>query len=138
MKNAFSMLELVFVIVVIAILASIAIPKLAATRTDAVIAKIRSDVASIRASIATHYQKQILEGNMTCPPLEESTSDGQLFEGILDYPVAQNTGSAKWDGNGTDYNVTFKDGGEKVIKFVYEGPSKNCRFKCTQNCQYLH
>ena len=137
MKNAFSMLELVFVIVILGILAAVAVPKLAATRSDAVISKIRTDVSSIRASIATHYQKQILEGNMSCPPLEKSTSDGQLFEGVLDYPVPQNRGAAKWDGNGTDYNVTFEDAGTKTIKFKYDGPSSNCRFRCTDNCPYL-
>ena len=136
MKKAFSMLELVFVIVILGILASIAIPKLAATRTDAVITKIRSDVSSIRASIATHYQKQILEGNVSCPPLEDN-DDSTLFEGILDYPIPKNKGSAKWDGNGTDYNVTFNDKGKQVIKFHYDGTDHNCRFRCTDNCQYL-
>jgi len=43
-QNAFTMVELVFVIVVIGILASIAVPKLAATRDDAVIAKARTTV----------------------------------------------------------------------------------------------
>jgi len=35
MKNAFTMIELIFVIVIIGILASVAIPKLTATRDDA-------------------------------------------------------------------------------------------------------
>ena len=50
-KNAFSMIELVFVIVVLGILASVAIPKFAATRTDAEISKGRADIASIRSGI---------------------------------------------------------------------------------------
>ena len=40
MKKAFTMIELVFVIVVIGILASVAIPKLSATRSDAMGANI--------------------------------------------------------------------------------------------------
>ncbi|MBU1990199.1 type II secretion system GspH family protein, partial [bacterium] len=49
-KNAFTMIELVFVIVVLGILAAIAIPKFATTRTDAIIAKGRADISSIRSA----------------------------------------------------------------------------------------
>ena len=61
-KQAFTMVELIFVIVVIGILASIAIPKLAATRDDATIAKARTTVASIRNALAMERQKRILRG----------------------------------------------------------------------------
>ena len=48
MKKAFTMIELIFVIVIIGILASVAIPKLTATRDDAVVA---SEITSLRQSI---------------------------------------------------------------------------------------
>jgi len=57
------MIELVFVIVVIGILATIAIPRLAATRDDAQIAKARSDIAAIRAAIVSERQSRLLQGN---------------------------------------------------------------------------
>ena len=63
MKNAFSMIELIFVIVVLGILSAIAIPKFSATRTDAVVAKTRSDVASIRAAIVTERQSRLIKGD---------------------------------------------------------------------------
>lgn len=44
MRNAFSMLELVFVIVILGILASIAIPKFSLTRGDAQSISIQSDI----------------------------------------------------------------------------------------------
>ncbi|ANV97909.1 hypothetical protein BBW65_03440 [Helicobacter enhydrae] len=44
MRNAFSMLELVFVIVIIGILSAIAIPKFNVTRTDAQSVSIQSDI----------------------------------------------------------------------------------------------
>ena len=40
MKNAFTMIELIFVIVILGILAAVAIPKLAATRDDAQVSKM--------------------------------------------------------------------------------------------------
>jgi len=56
------MIELVFVIVVLGILAAIAIPRLAATRDDAQVAKGRSDVAAIRAAIVGERQGRLMRG----------------------------------------------------------------------------
>lgn len=58
-KKAFTMLELVFVIVVLGILASIAIPKLAATRDDAIEAKVKKQINAIRTSIENLKQARI-------------------------------------------------------------------------------
>ena len=59
-KNAFTMIELIFVIVVLGILAGVAIPKMAATRDEAKIAKGRSDIASIRSAIVTERQTRLI------------------------------------------------------------------------------
>jgi prepilin-type N-terminal cleavage/methylation domain-containing protein len=55
MKKAFTMIELIFVIVIIGILAGVAIPKLAATRDDA---KVTTEVANARTclhDVQAHY-----------------------------------------------------------------------------------
>ena len=65
MKKAFTMIELVFVIVVIGILATIAIPKFAATRDDATLTKAKTTVANIRAAMSSEVQRRIFEGNYT-------------------------------------------------------------------------
>jgi len=77
-RKAFTMMELIFVIVVIGILSAIAIPKLAVTRDDAVVTKARATVSALRSAIATERQKRILRGNFTAV-------DGETAVGLLQY-----------------------------------------------------
>jgi len=63
MKKAFTMIELVFVIVVIGILASIAIPRFALTRDDALMAKGQSVVGAIKSSLASERQLRAIRGD---------------------------------------------------------------------------
>ena len=134
MKPSFTLLELIFVIVVIGILAGVAIPRMFSGIDDAKIAKVKSDVATIRSAIATRYGKNVMAGNDICPNLEIDLNDDKLFEAILTYPIKKN-GSVKWDGNGTDYNVTIDN---KVIKFKYLNSSNDaCKFDCISNCNLI-
>jgi len=79
-KRAFTMIELVFVIVVIGILASVAVPRLSATRDDAVITKARTTVASIRNALAMERQKRILRGEFkSLSAVGGNTQGGDTF-----------------------------------------------------------
>ena len=63
-RNAFTMIELVFVIVVLGILAAIALPKFAATRDDANVAKAKSTVAAVRSGIINERQARLFREAM--------------------------------------------------------------------------
>ncbi len=58
MRKGFTMIELIFVIVILGILAAVAIPKLAATRNDAKAASIKTDIGTAEQSIPAWFQGQ--------------------------------------------------------------------------------
>lgn len=114
MKNAFTMIELIFVIVILGILAAVAVPRLAATRTDAEITKGRADIASIRSGIVSERQTRLITGDSTYIVAgngADQLDDGGLFGGVLMYSIAdRNVTDGQWtriaitDVNNSTYN----------------------------------
>jgi len=115
-RKAFTMMELVFVIVIIGILAAVAIPRLSATRDDAEITKARTLVASIRNALAMERQKRILRGNFT--PITSVGSGTNVFDkfsddgqgntaDVLEYPMVSSTESGHWSINAAGDEYTF-------------------------------
>lgn len=152
--KAFTMIELVFVIVIIGILSAVAIPKFAATRGDAEISKAKATVAAVRNSITMEKQKRILRGDFTnifrlTSSAAASAPIFDIFDNnatmtVLSYPLiscANGTDGGCWrettvgtaGGNGV-YTYNMPVNGTAVFTLI------NNRFTCVTgnaNCDLL-
>ena len=61
MKKAFTMIELIFVIAILGVLAMVAIPRLVGSKEDAEITRVRAEIAAIRSSIQTYRGANLLK-----------------------------------------------------------------------------
>ena len=65
MRKGFTMIELIFVIVILGVLASVAIPRLAATRDDAEVAKAATNLTTAVSDITAYYTAKGNFNNVT-------------------------------------------------------------------------
>lgn len=92
-KKAFSLIELIFVIVVIGIIAAIAIPKLMNTKDEAVISTIKQDISIVIGSVQSYY---MLNGS------------------ISKFSDAVSLSSKNWSGIDTK-KIEFQDNGNNCV-----------------------
>jgi len=136
MKKAFTMIELIFVIVILGVLAAIAIPKFASTKRQADISAGRADVATIRSAIVNERQTQLIKGiNSYIPRLSTGISGDNLFTGdgnrtLLMYGIAAGEWANTATTAGTSDTYTFTVDGV-VTTFTYTVSTG--RFTCTHD-----
>lgn len=89
-RAAFTMLEVMVVITIIAILAAIVVPRFGGLSDDARSAAAVSAAGGVRASIATFRTRRVISGEDPYPTLAELIAPGEVLSGAL--PVNPYTG----------------------------------------------
>nr|WP_321317831.1 type II secretion system protein [uncultured Campylobacter sp.] len=120
MKKGFTMIELIFVIVILGILASVAIPRLAATREDAEISAAVANLRTLVSDATAYYTaKGSLNGvkwsAITNVPLT-TTSSGTAATSAGDTTATTKVNLKVGDANDC-IGVTLVDGSPAHIKF---------------------
>jgi len=118
-RSGFTMIELVFVIVILGILASVAIPKLAATRDDAKVAKAASEVSTLIGDLSSYYTSQGKFGNLEqmtnvrltktadVAKTNDTITNAELITGAYYTDTSAKTSCLKIVLTGTDGNMTI-------------------------------
>ena len=104
MKKAFTMIELIFVIVILGILAAVAIPKLAATRTDAKAAALGQEIQSAVQEISNYVTAHGGEVNST-----KLTNMSQVLKQLV------TNNKATENSNGTKVIIKGGDGSSTCV-----------------------
>jgi len=99
-KKAFSVLEIILVLIVMSILASLMLPKFSLSKKNAQLSKVRSDIAAIRMGILLRKNKSILSKE-TLPKLLDNSKNfdeegEELFGNVLTYPIVSAKKPYSW------------------------------------------
>ena len=117
MKKGFSLVELIFSIAILGIIAAVALPKLFNTKTNATVSTIKQDISTITTSVQSYY-----------------VSNGSIDK-ITD---AVNINSSTW--NIEDKDVQFKVDDTLCVKIELVDNSLNVTIDptSTTTCQKLY
>ena len=111
MKKGFTMIELIFVIVILGILASVAIPRLAATREDAEISAAVANLRTLVNDVSAYYTVK-------------GTFDNVKWNEITNVPTDKPEGKVA-------ENNSLKVGGQNCIDFLIAGKNTNSTVNST-------
>ena len=156
-QKAFTMIELVFVIVVIGILSAIALPRFGGAAEDAYFAKAKTTLVTVRVAMKTERQKRILRGDFTkisdlglssagastTNAFDHFSGDGQTpteYAPIFTYPIVNcATGQrACWDRTtATTYSYRFPTSGQADFVLDPNKTTLDCDPNDTSDCALI-
>ena len=136
MKKAFSLLELIFTISLIAIVASVAIPKLSNSLTKTNLVKFKSDISNIRQGLNEYKNNSILKGEDNI--LDNLDEDELLFKKVINYTIISSNKSGSWEKvSSTQYKAWIDNDTSVLFTYDKENGSFNCDIKKSDYCKEL-
>ena len=149
-QKAFTMIELVFVIVVIGILSAIALPRFGDAADSAYFAKAKATLVTVRVAIKTERQRRILRGDFkkigdlgddttNAFGLMEADSDGNQAT-IFQYPIVNCATGQKacWDRtSATTYSYRFPSSGQADFVLDKDTTTLNCHTDDISDCALI-
>lgn len=91
MRKGFTMIELIFVIVILGILAAVAIPRLNATRDDAEISKGASNLATLMSDLSGYYTSK---GSFDVPAAGGGAATAVKWKDVTNVAMASDAAGA--------------------------------------------
>ncbi len=83
LRRAFTMVEVVVVVVIIGVLAALVVPRFGGVTDDAKTAALQGSLGGVRASIAGFRTSALLAGNAPYPTLQQLTTAGQVSQNAI-------------------------------------------------------
>lgn len=125
LSRGFTMMEILFVIVILGILASIAVPRLVANKQDAQISQLKSQITTIREGIRDYANQQRLAKKVKKKDIyPEQLEEGEiknrpnLFEYVISTPIKSN-GVGWLPNNAIAKTQGWSDQANYVTRYLY-------------------
>lgn len=115
--KSFSLIEVIFVILLITIITSIAFPKLFSTSKESSYLQLKSDLATIHNALLNYKNQSIMKKIPTT--LDKLDADNNLFSNILSHPIPIKEEYPHWSKkNDTTYLYNFSQ--NSSLEFFYD------------------
>ncbi|MGB5866826.1 MAG: type II secretion system protein [Arcobacteraceae bacterium] len=126
-KKGFSIIELIFVIAVLGIIAAVAVPKLLDTRSSAIVSTIKQDISTITTSIQSYYMINNKLDKIS-DSVNINTSTWDVTDKKVDFLSEENV-CISIELTENKLNVSINETSSKVCKKIYESGVRDVSYE---------